>query len=286
MKVIARLFRVVTLTLLAVLGTSVLMYTAPGYFSDSGELDAQHAATTRATLEAMHQQQTSLGVLLRTEIFGWLHGDAGRSRQYDVPVTDLLRERWLTSAKLLASGLILGWSAALIVAVPLSLVRNPGLDVAVAASTALLLAAPVGALATLCLVTDVGGPAMVLGLLVAVRDFKLLHRVLRGLWSAPYLLHARAQGFSLSRILLSHVPFSLRSDLISLLTLSFTLCLSALVPVEVVFDRAGLGQLAWAAAMNRDLPVLVAVTALIAACIGAAGALQAAPARTGSDLCA
>ena len=50
--------------------------------------------------------------------------------------------------------------------------------------------------------------------------------------------------------------------------MSLVLALSALVPVEVVFDVPGLGQLAWSAATNRDLPVLVAVTALLAGCIG------------------
>jgi peptide/nickel transport system permease protein len=51
---------------------------------------------------------------------------------------------------------------------------------------------------------------------------------------------------------------------------SFVLALSAVVPIEVVFDVPGLGQLAWNAAMNRDLPVLLAVTLLLAAGVGIA----------------
>jgi peptide/nickel transport system permease protein len=34
--------------------------------------------------------------------------------------------------------------------------------------------------------------------------------------------------------------------------------------VEVIFSLPGLGQLAWSAAMNRDLPVLLAVTIIMA----------------------
>ena len=49
------------------------------------------------------------------------------------------------------------------------------------------------------------------------------------------------------------------------------LALSALVPVEVVFSIPGLGQLAWNAAMNRDLPVLLAVTMIMAVAVTFAG---------------
>jgi peptide/nickel transport system permease protein len=39
-----------------------------------------------------------------------------------------------------------------------------------------------------------------------------------------------------------------------------------LIPVEVIFDLPGLGQLAWSATMNRDMPVLLSVT-IIFACV-------------------
>jgi len=47
--------------------------------------------------------------------------------------------------------------------------------------------------------------------------------------------------------------------------------LSALVPVEVIFGVPGLGQLAWNAAMSRDLPVLLAVTMIMAIAVAIAG---------------
>ena len=67
--------------------------------------------------------------------------------------------------------------------------------------------------------------------------------------------------------------------------MSAVVALSALVPVEVVFDVPGLGQLAWSAAMNRDLPVLVAMTALMAVCVGAVGLFLTQEALDGSALC-
>jgi ABC-type dipeptide/oligopeptide/nickel transport system permease component len=44
-----------------------------------------------------------------------------------------------------------------------------------------------------------------------------------------------------------------------------------MVPVEVIFSTPGIGQLAWNAAMNRDLPVLLAVTVMMAIAVTASG---------------
>jgi ABC-type dipeptide/oligopeptide/nickel transport system permease component len=52
-----------------------------------------------------------------------------------------------------------------------------------------------------------------------------------------------------------------------------------MVPVEVIFDVPGVGQLAWSAAMNRDLPVLLAVTLMMATAVACAGLISH-PART------
>jgi peptide/nickel transport system permease protein len=43
------------------------------------------------------------------------------------------------------------------------------------------------------------------------------------------------------------------------------------VPVEVIFNVPGLGELAWNAALNRDLPVLLAVTVIMALAVTLAG---------------
>jgi ABC-type dipeptide/oligopeptide/nickel transport system permease component len=42
----------------------------------------------------------------------------------------------------------------------------------------------------------------------------------------------------------------------------------------VIFTVPGVGQLAWSAVMNRDLPVLVAVSLLMACVVGFAGMLS------------
>lgn len=272
MGLLSRVLRFVSLVVLAVGGTITLMHAAPGYFSDLREMDSSHASLVRSDLDGMRAKQGSLSSLLGSEVHTLLRGDLGKSRQYEVPVTSLIKERVRLSGELLVTGVFGGWSLALFFALPLSMTRRPLMTVAIALVSTPLLAVPVGVLATVCMVANLGGPASVLAIIIGLRDFRLLYRLLKEAWEAPHVLYARAQGFSAYRIARTHLAPSLKREVLSMLVLSFTLALSALVPVEVIFDRPGLGQLAWSAAMNRDLPVLVAVTIIMAACIGVAGA--------------
>jgi peptide/nickel transport system permease protein len=170
---------------------------------------------------------------------------------------------------LLLRAIALAWTISLCAALLSSAGRNPSL-IWQSPST-LLLAVPTAAMATVCMLTDHGGPLLVMTLLVAARDFKFLDRILRKAWRDPHLLHARAQGISNLRLIYAHILPSIASQLLALATLSIVTALSALVPVEVIFSVPGLGQLAWNAAMNRDLPVLLAVTMIMAVAVTLAG---------------
>jgi peptide/nickel transport system permease protein len=265
-----RLLRVASLVLLAVLGTMALLRFAPGYFSDTRELDAEHAAVVREQLQSQQQREGSFTSIATAQLRSWMHGDLGRSRQFDAPVSSLLHDRVRTTARLLAGGIFTGWLLALVFAFPLSLRRGSSGEILIALPVALLLAIPAGAMATACMLSNCGGPMFVLAAVIAVRDFKMVYGLLRNVSSAPQLLYARAQGFSTARIIRAHLLPSLPGELLALAMTSFVLALSACVPIEVIFDVPGLGQLAWNAAMNRDLPVLLAVTLLLAVGIGVA----------------
>lgn len=265
-----RFVRVVALVLFAALGSTLLLRFSPGYFVDEREMDAAHSQGARTQVQSLRADQESVPALLRLQLGAWAHGDLGRSRHYDLPVSELLHARAGTTARLLGRGLLSGWLCALALALPLSSRRTARGEVVIAGSTAALLAIPVGVLATVSLLLNTGGPVLVLALLVAVRDFKLLYRLLRSAWAAPHLLHARAGGLTFARTVRVHLLPTLGPELLAVGMMSLIIALSALVPVEVIFDVPGLGQLAWSAASNRDLPVLVAVTALLAVCVGVA----------------
>jgi peptide/nickel transport system permease protein len=87
-------------------------------------------------------------------------------------------------------------------------------------------------------------------------------------------LQGRAQGLPARALLRMHILPNVTPQLCALTTLSIVTALGALIPIEVIFTVPGLGQLAWSAVMNRDLPVLVAVSLLMACVVGFAGMLS------------
>lgn len=275
-RLLKRFARSLCVVLLVVIGSVALVRRAPGYLSDAGEMDARYADVARAKVAAEAARSTSISRILSTEIAGWLRGNLGLSRQYDVPVEELIRPRLAITGNLILRGILFAWGLALSAAILSSSSRKATLLWQLPAT--ILLAVPTSAMATLCLLGDSGGPVLVMTLLLASRDFKFLDHLLRRVWRDPHLLQARAQGIRPRRLLWAHILPSVTPHLAALATLSILTALGALVPVEVIFNVPGLGQLAWNAALNRDLPVLLAITMIMALAVTCAGMLSEKPA--------
>jgi peptide/nickel transport system permease protein len=264
-----------TLVLLGgtIIGTIALMQWAPGYYSDVRELDSQTGSSVRQALE---QERSKNRGELRSAV-DWvrsaLGGDLGESRQFEIPVSALLAERGVFSLRLLLTALAGGWSAACIVACLLTLVKRKGLHALCLIPAACLLALPVGALSMICFVTDTGGPVLVMALLIGARELQFIQRLLNNTLQEPHFLYLQAAGVRRSRILWAFALPQLLSQSLALLLRSFLMAIGLLIPVEVIFDLPGLGQLAWLAMMNRDLPVLLAVTMLFAGCLAVFGTM-------------
>ena len=261
--------RMLTILLLVMIGTTILTRFAPGYLSDEREMDARYSRAARTELAEEAAKSHSLSQMISTELKEWLRGNGGLSRQFDVPVLNLIRPRVAVTGRLLLQSLFLGWGLAFCAAIFSSAGRNPSALWQMPAT--FLLAVPTAAMATLCLLSGQGGPVLVMALLVAARDFKFLHYLLRKAWLEPHLMHARALGIAVPRLLVAHVWPSVANQLAALASLSIVTALSALVPVEVIFNVPGLGQLAWNAALNRDLPVLLAITLIMALAVTGSG---------------
>lgn len=272
-----RLGRALLLLALVMAGTILLVRVAPGYFVDASEMDAIHGQSARARESQAQLREGSMLTSMRRTAGALLHGDLGDSRQYGLPVSTLLRPRLAVTGRLLASGIVAGWLLALAGATVATSGREQ--RVIPGAIFTVLLAVPTAAMATICLVSERGGPVVVLALVVAARDYPFLKRLLREAWTSSAALHARAAGLRPWQIGRAHVGASVLPQLRALATLSLVTALSALLPVEVLFDLPGVAQLAWNAAGNRDLPVLLAVTLLMAGTVAAASVL-AEPTRT------
>ncbi len=261
--------RAIAIVLLVVFGSTILVRFAPGYLSDAREMDSRYAAAARSELSAEAVRSRSISQMFLTEMGDAVRGNFGTSRQFGIPVSELMGTRLAVSGALLARGIGLAWLMALCAALLSSAGRNPS-PLRQAPAT-VLLAIPTAALATFCLLADCGGPVLVMALLLAARDFKFLDRALRTAWLEPHVLQARAQGIHTRRLLLGHIVPALAPQLGALASLSVVTALSALVPVEVIFNVPGVGELAWNAALNRDLPVLLAVMMVMAVAVTCSG---------------
>ena len=79
-----RVGRTLLLLLFAAGGTILLVRFAPGFFSDTREMDAKYAQAAQAEIQEENSQQQSVELIAIHEVRSWLSGDFGLSRQYHV----------------------------------------------------------------------------------------------------------------------------------------------------------------------------------------------------------
>jgi peptide/nickel transport system permease protein len=135
-----------------------------------------------------------------------------------------------------------------------------------------LLSIPSAVLATVCLLLSLP-TATAIAAVAFPRVFPYLYEQFRANLAKPHVIMARARGLSPVRVFLFHVVPSALAPVVALSGVSVTLAFGASIPVEVLADSPGLGQLAWRAALGRDLPVLVMITLMLTAITVLANAL-------------
>ena len=125
-----------------------------------------------------------------------------------------------------------------------------------------LLCVPAAVLALLSVLWNLPG-ALAIALIIFPRDYRYTRNLLGKAYSLPHLITARAKGISRIRILFWHVLPVIGPQLLALAGVSVSLALGAAIPVEALCGLAGIGQLAWQAALARDLPLLVNISVLV-----------------------
>jgi len=95
------------------------------------------------------------------------------------------------------------------------------------------------------------------------RAYAHLFEHIRAELRTAHVLAARARGARLRDILMNHVARNLFGPTLAAGGASAVVALGACIPIEALTDTPGIGQMAWRAALGRDLPLLVAVTMLI-----------------------
>ncbi len=243
--------------------TAALVRFSPGFGVNEHALDpTRDAAALRAMEAARPEQGNFLGYAMR-QTAAMFRGDLGLSRNWNRPVAALLRERWPITAQLMGVGIVGGWALAVAFALPAAIFRGRAWRVLAAGIGGLLLCVPSAALALLIFVY--AGPVRaVMALAVFPRVYQYLQNMLSHAAAQPHVMAARARGLHPSRILFWHILPVAAPQALALAGVSVSMAFGAAVVVEVICDFPGIGQLAWKAALARDLPLLIALTMLVA----------------------
>lgn len=235
---------------------------APGFDADETQLDPHlSSASIAAARQARIRQHDVLAFYIHF-VRGMAHGDLGSSLSLQQPVGTLLRDRSPLTLKLIVLGVLLSWASSAALALGASWLRLSACDAIAALISGTLLCLPAAVLALLSVLWRIPA-AFAIALIVFPRDFRYARNLLAKAYSLPHIITARAKGLHEFRILLFHIIPSVAPQLLALAGVSVSLAIGAAIPVEALSGLAGVGQLAWQAALARDLPVLVSITVLV-----------------------
>jgi len=224
---------------------------SPGFGVDENQLDPRLSRQSREALERSHDGERNVFAFYVSYLKHAFAGDLGTSPSLDQPIASLIAQRAPVTARLMAYGISGAWLLAMALVVPPMLWRLPALGAIFTVMSAIVL-------------FRVGGSAQAtIALILFPKLYYYLRNLLRQSYGMPHVLLARAKGLGRNRILLRHVLPVAGPQLIALAAVSVNLAFGAAIAVEAICDLPGIGQLAWKAALARDLPVLVVVTVMV-----------------------
>jgi peptide/nickel transport system permease protein len=242
--------------------SATLVRLAPGFDADEQQLDPHlNAQSLQAIREARHQDHNVFRFYI-SYMQRAAQGELGTSLSLGQPVRTLLHDRAPLTLRLLILGLGLAWLLTLTLALSAAWLRLSVYDTLTTILSGVLLCVPAAVLALLSVLWNVPG-SLAIALIVFPRTYRYTRNLLLKTYVLPHLITARAKGVGEARILLWHVLPVIAPQLLAVAGVSVSMAVGAAIPVEALCGLAGIGQLAWQAALARDLPLLVNITVLV-----------------------
>ncbi len=241
---------------------ATLVRQAPGFGVDEEELDTRLNQQSVQALRRAHIKDENVARFYLSYLGGLLHGDLGVSLSLHQPVRALLSDRFPETLKSVGLGLAFGWTAGLALAVIAVIFRWWPVSLVTSLLASILLCIPAAALALLFVIARAPG-RLALGFIVFPKVFSYARNLLAKSASLPHVLTARAKGLNELRIMVWHILPVAGPQLLALAGVSVSVAFAATIPVEVLCDLPGIGQLAWKAALSRDLALLVNITMIV-----------------------
>jgi peptide/nickel transport system permease protein len=248
--------------LMASFAGAMLMRIAPGFSSDDQELNSGLSAQSIQAIRRAHLADANIPHFYAQYVAALVKGDLGTSHSLNHPVKELLRERLPITLANLAFALAAGWLLGLTLAIAPQIWNTAALSFFANGLSGTFISTPAAALALVFLLLR-WPPAFAAALLVFPKIYRYAQNLLQQSSEMPHVLTARAKGAGPWRVLAWHVAPIAFPQLIALVGVSISIGIGVLLPIEVVSDVAGIGQLAWHAAQARDLPLLVNLTMVV-----------------------
>jgi peptide/nickel transport system permease protein len=256
------LVKLVATALLGGLLGATLVRFAPGFDVDARELDPRLSQQSLEELRQQRRDDNNIARFYGRYLLNLVHGDLGFSRSLNQPARTLLAERFPVTLREIGIGLLLGWLLGLGLATSAVVLRAWPVDLLAGGISGTLLSIPAAVLA-LIFVFLRAPASLAIALIVLPKIFGYSRNLLQRSYSLPHVLMARSKGLSEARVLLWHVLPTSGPQLLALLGISVSLAFGATIPVESLCGLPGIGQLAWQAALGRDLILLVNLTVLV-----------------------
>jgi peptide/nickel transport system permease protein len=284
---LAFMTRRILYSLLILLGvtliTYLLLFMLP---ADPARQIAGRSATPEVVENIRHQLGLDLPFYQQyfNYLRGLLHGDLGRSFIQRSEVSELIGSRLTPSLQLMGMGILFELIIGIGLGIIAALKRDSFADRILMAFSFIGVSSPQFIAAMLFLYFfavkldwfPMGGygefrhillPALTLGILGSGWYSRMVRSSMIEVLHQDFIRTARAKGLSRMRVVFRHVLPNAIVPVIPMIGIDIGIFMGGLVVVESVFGWPGIGQLAWQAIQQVDIPVIVGVTTVSAVAI-------------------
>ncbi|KAA0700846.1 ABC transporter permease [Neorhizobium sp. P12A] len=263
--------------------TFLLLYALP---ADPAVLIAGRSATPQMVANIRHELGLDQPLLMQFlhYLINLVHGDLGRSYTQRTAVLPLILARLPATLILMAAGIVVEVVLGLTFGIIAAIRRGGLVDRTVMMLSFVGVSSPQFVVALLLLyvfaatlgwfpMSGFGTPAHVvlpattLGVLGAGWYARMVRSAMIDVLNHDYVRTARAKGLSGRRIIFRHVLPNAILPIIAMIGIDIGQFMSGVVVVEAVYGWPGIGQLAWQAIQQVDIPIIMGVTLISALAI-------------------
>jgi peptide/nickel transport system permease protein len=256
--------------------TFLLLYAMP---ADPARMIAGRSATAATVANIRRELGLDQPLLVQfwNYLSGLIQGNLGRSYAQKTEVGTLIWSRLPATLVLMAAGIFIEVALGLTLGITAAVKRGSVIDNLVMMTSFVGVSAPqfiVGLLLLYVFAISLGWfpmsgygtfahvvlPATTLGILGAGWYARMARSAMIEVLNQDYVRTARAKGLSSSRILLRHALPNALLPIIAMIGIDIGQFMGGVVVIEAVYGWPGIGQLAWQAIQQVDIPIIMGVT--------------------------